>query len=219
MKSLPAALKVEKDKLEQSELITLTELVLNAGQTLYLTLADEDITYDGQLYQRWNLSVGELTENTDGSIDTVTFAVGNVSREMQSYVEANDGLRGNKLTIKQVYRALLSDSTAFVSEAYYVNSTSCAEDVVNFSCTSKYDQVGVRLPLSRASRLHCDWEYDDSDTCDWTNQSGTLNTSDYPLASSLTCDKGLTTPNGCKAHNNQTRPRMFQGIPEGQLYV
>lgn len=219
MKSIPQSLQTEKDKLEQSELLTFVELLLNVGQTLYLALADEDITYDGQLYEKWNLSLSELTENTDGSIDTIEFSVGNVSREMQSFVEANNGLRGNKLTVKQVYRDLLDDVAAFVSEAYYINSANCIEEAINFACTSKYDQAGVRLPLSRASRLHCDWEYDDVDTCDWTNQSGALDTSGFPLADNTTCDKGLNTPNGCKAHLNSQRPRMFQGIPEGQLYV
>lgn len=213
MRTIPQSLHDEKNKLNQSELITLVELQLNGAQTLFLAMADEDITYDGTLYEKWRLALGEMSENIDGSIDTIDFSVGNVSREMQAYVEANDGLRGNKLVIKQVYRALLSDNTAFVSETYYVAETRCLPPMITFSCTSKFDQAGIRLPLSRVSRSHCDWEYDDVDTCDWTNQSGSLDTANYPDADSSTCDKGLNTPNGCKAHQNSNRPRMFQGIP------
>ena len=219
MRTIPESLQEEKDSLEQSELITLVELQLNGSQTLFLAMADEDITYDGTLYEKWRLSLGEMTENIEGSIDTIDFSVGNVSREMQAYIEANDGLRGNKLVIKQVYRDLLLDNTAFVSETYYIAETNCTPEQISFSCTSKFDQAGIRLPLSRASRSHCDWEYDDVETCDWTNQSGTLDTANYPSADSSTCDKGLNTPNGCKAHNNATRPRMFQGIPEANLFV
>lgn len=220
MKTIQANLQAEKDGLNQSELITLVELQLNGAQTLFLAMADEDITYDGTLYEKWRLSLEEMSENIEASIDSVTLGVGNVSREMQSYVEANDGLRGNKLTIKQVYRNLLSDPTAFVSESYTIAETTCPDGVITFNCTSKAGQVaGTRLPLSRVSRSHCDWEYDDAATCDWTNQSGTLDTVNYPGADSTTCDKGLNTPNGCKAHMNATRPRMFPGIPEGNLFV
>lgn len=219
MRTTPQVLKDEKAKLETSAILTFIELQISDIQTLYLHLGDHDKEYDGQTYEKWNLGTSDITENIDGSIDTFELSVGNVDRQMQAYVEANDGLRGNKVVIKQVYEDLLSDATAFVADTFYVASTNCKAQNIDFSCTSKFSQAGIRLPFSRASRLHCDWEYDDASTCDWTNQSGALDTVNYPSADSLTCDKGLNTQNGCKAHLNSTRPRMYQGIPEGDIYV
>jgi lambda family phage minor tail protein L len=218
MRTIPQVLKDEKAKLESSEILTLVELQISDVQTIYLHMGDEDIIFDSTTYEKWNIALGDITENIDGTIDTFDLSVGNVSREMQSYVEANNGLRGNKVTVKQVYRNLLSDPTAFVAEVYYVMSAQSKGEEVAFRCTSKFDQAGIRLPLNKASRLHCDWEYDGTE-CGWTTFSGALDTTNYPLADSSTCDKGLNTPNGCKAHLNSDRPRMFQGIPEGETFV
>lgn len=219
MRTISQSIKEEKEKLETSAILTLIEIQISDDQFLPLHMGDKDITYDGELYEKWNIGISDVTENIDGTIDTLDVAVGNVSRAMQSYVEANNGLRGNRIVIKQIYEALLNDNTAFVSETYYIMSTIPKGTVIMFSCTSKFDQAGIRLPLSRSSRLHCDWEYNDVDTCDWSNQSGSLDTGNFPLADATSCDKGLNTPNGCKAHLNSTRPRMFQGIPEGDLFV
>ena len=118
----------------------------------------ENVTFDGLEYVAFPITFDSIKENNRGQIDAVTLRISNVLRVIQAYLEAED-FRGKKVTIRTVMYDLLEDSTAYVDAVYYIDSWASDQDDVSFTLTSKFNLLGVELPLRTYSRNYCSWTW------------------------------------------------------------
>jgi len=138
-----------------------------AEDDLYLAEYDEDVEFfkdenTAQTYTKFPITHESVSENTGLVVDTVQVSVMNVSREIQAYLEANDGLIGRKVTIRQVFADYLTDPDAYIEDIFFIDSVpSYDEKVINFTLTSKFDLLKLTLPRRYYRRDFCQWKYKD----------------------------------------------------------
>jgi len=131
-----------------------------AGNNKYFAAYHTNIKFgddDPQIeYIKFPITHDQITENTKGEIDTVKVQLSNIARYVEYYLQNYD-LRGKKVSIKMVFFNLLDDPDAFVEFSNYIDSyRSNVKDVV-FSLVSKFDILGVTIPLRMFIKSHCQW--------------------------------------------------------------
>ena len=83
MLSLSAIARKEKNELStDSAFIVLLDIRLGE-ETVRICYNTDDVTWNGNLYQAFPFTIGEVTENTDGSDPDVELKVDNVSQALQ----------------------------------------------------------------------------------------------------------------------------------------
>ena len=110
-------------------------------------LSDIPLTHEG------------IDENASGKIGGLTIKVANATREMQAFLELNDGLRGRKVTIRQVFQATLADPDAYIEDIYYIDSVDASIGQIKFKLTSKMDVLQMTVPRRSYNRSYCSWDY------------------------------------------------------------
>ncbi len=111
-------------------------------------------------YTAFPISHGGVNQNSDGRVDQVSVSIGNVSRVIQEYVESNNGLRGRKVTIRQVFANCLTNPNNYIEDIFYIDSIpSATEKTIEFTLTSKFDIVDLQLPGRVYQRNRCSWLY------------------------------------------------------------
>lgn len=118
----------------------------------------QDVVFDGVTYTKFPVTHDQITENTEGQIDSVKVQLSNVSRLIEYYLQNYD-LRGKKVSIKLVDADMLDDPDAYVEFSNYIDSyTSNVKDVV-FTLMSKFDILNLMLPSILWMRDWCQWEF------------------------------------------------------------
>ena len=160
----------EKNKATNKPL-HLFDLYYTGSDLLRLTDFDSDLMFDGNSYRAFDISYEDTGENIRLSIDTVTLRLGNVSREMQSYLEVYNGLRGCVVNIKHVWYNQLSDADCLMEESFYVDTAESNEEFIEFTLASEFDVLNVQLPLRLYDRRHCYWKFviDGSSDCGYSD--------------------------------------------------
>ena len=196
---------------------------------LFLAESDQDVMYfkdanTPQLYQAAPIRHSGIGENTDSEIDTLKITWGNINREAQAYVEQRDGLRGKKVTIRQIFRELLGDPAACVQDIYTVDAVRMTVEAAEFTLTTKLDVLSVMVPIRKFNRHFCAWRYK-CDGCWLTKYTpegfpdGTFSEpEDFKVfgGGSDSCDKTLTD---CERHNNHQRFGGFPGVPGKTVFT
>jgi len=126
---------------------------------VYFYRTDADGADYAQIYQGFSIGHDGLDEVADGEITGPTITVGNVSREIMYYVENNDGLRGQKVTIRQAMFDSLSDKDAYIQDVFYVDSVDWNTMAVSFTLVSRLESLNVQLPGRTYARDYCPWTY------------------------------------------------------------
>ena len=116
-------------------------------------------TDTAQDYLPFPITHSNISSNTAGQVDSPVVTIANVSREIQAYLELYDGLRGRKVTIRQVFRDHLDEAAARIEDIYWVDSVTATAETVQFRLVSRLDLVQVTLPGRRFSRNYCPWTY------------------------------------------------------------
>jgi len=204
-RALDATFLAEKNK-DKNFPVTLYELQLNASTTVYLTELDEDIEFDGNTYLQFPIKRGAISQNSEGQMDQLTIGVGNVSLEMSGFIASND-LRDNLFRIIMIFFDTKDTSTAKLEADFYIRSYVINELQVDFLVGSKLEIFDLSIPRRNFGRNICPFNYvtDGSGECKY---AGAASPPDGD-----TCDKGLETPNGCRAHENVVNFGGFPGIP------
>lgn len=199
MKSIPAALKTEKNKLATtSAWLTLIQVEINSSTTLYLVANPASIVFDSQTYSPFPCEVRPVGTDSRGGLPDVEVMISNVNLTMSAYLEAND-VRGKRVRLLGVNSANLADPTAVVfDEIYEIGDLTVTEQAVTFRL-GHIRLLEQRFPSRRYLRDNCQWVYKGSECL----YGGGL----------ATCDKSLEGTNGCRVHANQTRIGGFPGIP------
>jgi len=183
----------------------------------YQLNASGDVTATEQLYNRAFIKRGDISTNTSGEIDNISLSVPNVDRTLESYIQNRKNLRGQEVYILTTFAALLpSGSTAYhvgetpdhrsvLKEKFYVDSVYSDENVVEFTCKSRFDLRNMTVPGRTYSR-ECQWEFR-SEECD----------PDGNIAASWTsCDYTLEA---CSERNNTERFGGFPAIPSKAFVI
>lgn len=161
------------------------------ANNLYFAEYPSEILFDGITYSPFPITFDSIPENNKGQIDSVTVQVSNISRLIQSYLEAYN-IKGKQVSIKLVWADQLDDIDNYIEDIYYIDSYSADQKNVTFVLTSKFDVLNIDLPFRRVNRNHCSWVFKGTE-CGYAGGEST-------------CNK---TFQRCKELNNSTRFGAF----------
>jgi lambda family phage minor tail protein L len=202
MYTTDATFKSEKNKKENQPIYLYTIENYNGLVDLNLAEYDTDIIYDGITYTKFPIRHGEISENSQGEIDSFRVTMSNVDRVVQGYLEAYD-FRGKKVTITLVWANQLSDADANIKFIYYIDNYTASQDTVAFVLTSKYDIMDLSLPNRKYNRNYCGWKFKSTE-CGYAGAE-------------TTCDKRKAT---CKnTMSNIARYGGFPSVPTNRLFT
>jgi lambda family phage minor tail protein L len=194
--------KAEKNKPSNQPIYLYTIEKYDGSADLNLAEWDTDIVYDGVPYTKFPIKHDEVSENSQGEIDTLRVTVANVNRAIQAYLEGYD-LRGKKVIITLVWANQLSDADANIKFIYYIDNYTATQDAVEFVLSSKYDIIDLTLPNGIYNRNYCRWKFRSSE-CAYAGAQ-------------TTCDKRKTT---CKTTmSNIARFGGFPSVPTNRLFT
>jgi lambda family phage minor tail protein L len=197
-----AAFNQESRKREQKPIFLYTVYDYKGdGENLRFAGYDTEITYDGELYQKFPVTHDVIAENTRGEIDSTKVQLSNISRLIEYYLQNYD-LRGKRISIKMVYFDLLNDPDAHVEFSNYVDSYQSDVKNVVFNLMSKFDVLDVTVPGRTFIKSHCQWIFK-SDECGYTGAETSCN----------------RTRGRCRELGNQRRFGGFPSIPGGVAYA
>lgn len=167
----------------------------DGSSDLHYTNDNGNVTYDGQLYTKYEITHASISENTSGEVNKVSLTIGNASRFMQSIIESYD-IRGKKVEIRLVWSNLLADTAAYLKDTFYIDSYSADQVTFNAVLAPKYDLLDLKLPRRLYNRNHCGHVFKGTECA-------------YAGADS-TCEK---TQTDCRSKSNYSRYGGFPSIP------
>ena len=179
--------------------------VLNSNATIYTALPLDD---------------GSIKTTLDSNIAEVNVSIPNVDQVMESLVQNNKYFRGHEIYFVTTFaRHLPSGSTAYhigttednnaaIIDKFYIDSAKTDDNVVSFSCKSKFDIKNVAIPRRKYIR-QCWWTEDYAGS--YCDPLGSINTASFP-----TCDGTL---DNCRERNNLKRFGGFPGIPRSRVVI
>jgi len=199
MLSISAITKAEKNKLStDSALLVLLEIRLT--NTVYICYNNEDITWNGQLYQAFPFRIGETSEESDGSDPNIQLQVSNASQGLQWYVEESNGGLGTEVYLRVVNSKNLNGA-ADLEEVYTVIDCKVNEEWVTFTLGNDYS-ARTRRPLDRYMKNNCPFKYKGV-RCGYNGAKAT-------------CAHTLAD---CRAHSNSVRYGGYPGIDQKGVYA
>lgn len=154
MKTLPASLILEKNKLEStSPWLTLFTITINDTTKVRYIDYPEDIVFNGKTYVPFPIKFDAIREDSKAGLFDITMIISNVSKVIQGFLDNNE-LRGNKCNIKIVHKDFLGDSTAVIKERFEIVSWRSNDREVTFTLGS-LSLLGSQFPSSRMLADHC----------------------------------------------------------------
>lgn len=174
----------------------------NQGTDLRMAGYDEDVTFDSKVYTKFPVAHEDIGDNATGEIDKVRVTLGNVSRLIQSYLEAYEW-RGKQVSITMVWANQLNAPTNKLTDIYFIDEIAADVENVIVTCASKLDVMQVMLPGRRYSRLTCGWKVFKGAECGYAG-------------SELTCNR---TWQRCGELNNRERFGGFPATPVERTVV
>jgi len=202
---------------------------LSGYDPLYYANINQDI-YGYGVSSTWSMQATELVytglpiqreaikTDMQGGGPTINLSIPNTDRVMESIIQNYNYLRGRDITFLTTFGPFLPsgsdyryvgttpDKNVIVKEKFYIDSVSSDENIVTFSCKTKFSLKQAVLPKRKFSR-ECSWTYLDS-SCDY---SSSINTTLYP-----TCDYTLEQ---CRERSNSKRYGGFVGIPQKYIGI
>ena len=211
-RTLNAAFVAEKNK-NQNFPVTLYEVQIDNTTTLFLAELDENVVFDGKTYLSFGISRGSINQNSEGRIDQMIITIANVSLELSALIALND-LRNNLITIRTVFFDTLDTPASTIDADFYIRSYLVNQLKVDFLVGSKLEIFDLILPKRTYNRTHCPFNYVTDGTGECKYSLGSASPPDEG-----SCDKGLGTPNGCRAHDNILNFGGFPDIPQPSRLV
>lgn len=228
MRTIPNALKAVLNALTNKPIyLYRIQTSDDVADDVYIAQYNANVAYfkdvsTAQVYTAKPIRREAIRYASDGEIDSLTVEIGNANREFGAVMELaafpNEGLRGFKVTIRRVDADLLADSTAYIEDVYYIDSTSLAgADRVSLSLRSKLDTLPVIIPNRRYCRSTCAWSYKGFGCwLDGDSSGDPTEPPDWEDTSDDTCGKTLEE---CERHMNRERFGGFWSIPDlGRFY-
>lgn len=204
MLALSAVAKSEKNKMNtDSAMIILLELdvPIDGVDPIRVCYNNEDVTWNGHLWQAFPLQIGEVKEDKSGSIPSFEIKIDNTSQALTYYIEQSNGANNADLYLRIVNTKALDTTTPELEERYQVTQLTVTEQWVTLTVGPSYSPH-TRRPLNRYLKNGCRFKYKGLQ-CGCTS-------------SLTTCNHTLTD---CRARGNGPRFGGFPGIDQGGIYV
>lgn len=211
-RSLSASLKTAKNLLQGSDgWLVLFEIQVTTIERLYLVNNEEEISFAGQIYRPFPVGFEVMEETSTGDLPVVNLVVGNVSREIQGFMEHRNGLLDCPVIMRIVHTSDLEDSASVLTNTFTVRASSISEEGASFRL-SQHPFLAVAFPHQRFQRSRCRFAFKGTE-CGWQVSSASQD--------SATCDKSLNGPNGCTyqgslytaAGSTAIHPGRYGGFP------
>lgn len=203
MLTLSAAAKLLKNTLHSDGAWILLLEIQVAGLSTVLRVCRNtaDITWNGYTWVAFPFELGDISEDSKGTLPSVELKVSNVTRTLQYYLEQANGGVQSKVVLRVVHSKNLGLTSPELEEMFSVTKVAVDAMWVTFTLGMNYPS-GVRRPLRRFLKNFCPFKYKGIE-CGAT--------SNYP-----TCDKTLAS---CRTRGNSKRFGGEPGIPSGGMYI
>jgi len=156
-------------------------------------------SHTGYSWQPFPVKVQVAEKNISGVLTEIDLILSNLTREIADYVLADDdNILGRKVKLYLVTNA--DDYAEAIGEAeFLILGVAINQNTVTLRL-GRPDFAGTVLPTRRYLRTRCAFAYGDNG-CAFPKDGSFPNTpTEYPDVSGDTCDYGLNTGNGCRAH-------------------
>ena len=204
MITIPAALIAEKNKLaNDTPFLVLCEIQF-VGTTIRLVKNEANISWQGQTWAAFPFNIDDMGEAGKNEVPQLQLSVSNVSRAIQSYIEAYDGGVDATVIIRVVHADNLvgtETATTLIRLDYTVTSCTANPKAVVFSlgASSPWQR---RIPQGRARKNFCRFKFKSTE-CGYSGAE-------------TVCDKSITR---CRVLANSSRFGGFPGVGFGGLRV
>ena len=197
----PAALIAANKVHSEGAWIFLLEIQLKDGDVIRLARNNEDIQWNGELWQAFPFGISESKSDDKGTLTGISIEVDNTTRDLEDYLQSGAGGTGVKVILRCVVSTALDVAEPEFEEYFSVKQTDVNERSVKFTLGSGYP-VRARRPYRRYMKNNCPFQYKGV-KCGCTSSLASCN---HTLAD-------------CRERNNAKRFGGFVGIPQGGLYV
>lgn len=225
--TVSAALNTKKDTLHCADpWAWLVQLDSDGTNGFFVTSHDASLSFGGKLYSPWPMAIGLITRDAEGNLPDLEITLSNAGREVGARLDNNEIMD----RACHVYLVNVSDlTTSFDYGEWTVqNGTITLPHAVLI--TGPYNLFEAPLPAVRQLRTRCAYVDYGGLECQYDTTLANLIAGTYPSFDPASCDFGLETPNGCKAHGaNEVangRPKKHPGrfggcpgIPKGTARV
>lgn len=159
MRALPAPLLSQLRKSETDKpWLVLYEIPVDDTDTYRLVNQSTPVEWCGKTFQPYPVSHGEVKSQGDGSLPTLELTVSNITREVESVMDAHDGLVGKVVTISLVHKDFLSDPGVASSVKLKIGSSSYDSRAAVFALVMQ-GMMNAAYPPHRYMRTRCRWVY------------------------------------------------------------
>lgn len=206
---LSSAAIVEKNALSSSGAwLILMKIVFPDTTIIRIVRNNEDITWPtvgGNTWTAFPFELDDAREDGRGEHSVLTVRVGNVSRAIQAYMEADgaNGGVGATVDVYVVHSDHLDLTTAEVNESFICTSAYADSEWASFDLSAP-NQVYVIYPPRRFNKNFCNWSFQDA-KCGYSGSTPAVG-----------CIKTVAK---CRFYGNARFFGGFPGIPEGGVYV
>ena len=192
----------KNDIASDTPFIVLLEIKLKGDdESIYICHNNDDVMWNGQLWQAFPFELGEVKEDGTGSLPSIDLSVDNTGRALDYYLNQGDGGVQSTVILRVVIPSDEVPGVAEIEEIFSVEDTTVTEQYVKFSLGNAYP-ASIMRPVGVYKKNACPYKYKGVE-CACTSE--------------LTdCDHTLTA---CRARGNSKRFGGFAGIPQGGLYV
>jgi lambda family phage minor tail protein L len=197
MLTLSTAAILEKNKLANTGAwLVLLQITLPDDTVLRVCSNTEDVTWPssgGDLYVAFPFELDEIGENSKGERPQVEVRVGNVTRQIQLYMEQASGGVGSTVVLRVVHSAHLDLTDAEVELTFTCINAWADSQWAHFvlGASAPWEK---RWPRNRILKTFCRYRHFKGDRCGYTGTE-------------TTCDRTLTQ---CREYGNSER---FGGCP------
>lgn len=182
--------------------LALLEIIVpGADEHIYLVRNNEDIHWNGQLWQSFPFTISDTKRDNKGTLSNITIDVDNTTRDLEYYLNTGSGGAGARVILRCVRSDDLTVKEADFEEYFTVKSTTVTESKVSFALGNAYSTKS-RRPWRRYMKSTCPFKYKGL-RCGATSDL-------------VSCNHTL---GDCRKRNNSKRFGGFPGIPQGGLYV
>lgn len=201
-KDLPASLILEKNKTATaSAWLVLLEITLTDTTVYRLARSQEDVTFDGDVYNSFNFQLDPMVQNSAGEIPSLVLRVSNITHLIEAKLQELDGGMGSTIKIIVVNSALLAENHSELVMEF--NVLGCTHDVewVSFTLGAP-SPLNLRFPLHKYLALHCSWRFRSAE-CAYIGVGDT-------------CERTLKA---CREYVNSPRFGGFPGLRSGGIRI
>lgn len=187
-----------------------------------------DVYWNGLAYTAFPVEASGFDISGVGQLAKPKLSISNVDQTIGSLVRQYGDLIGAKFTRIRTFAKYLdsvnfidgnqsADPTVEFPRDIFIIERKALENklVINFDLVSYIDIQNVKLPKRQILAASCNWVYKSSE-CGYYDGLG-MDTANYPSCTNTACDKGLNSPNGCKAHFGKNNELNFGGFPGAGL--